>query len=308
MDGSVWRPRAPEGYVTLGDVANSGHGKPSLDKVWCLRSDLVADGAVQVADAKNQRAPVWDDRDSGGKHDASFWDVFPRRGNSSSEHIPVLAGTFLTASGYGVPAEAPKGPALYVPKAARPFSPRPPEIPAGGVVPEVRELFDEMEQNAITLPFTSFFEPNDQASLRNMADPFCTLRKRVSWEVLEKYPNYQSTALTQTSTVTVGIRRTDTTSSSHSVAITMESEANYGLAKWSISLNSQFTFAQSSSVEELQERTMIKTITVAPRTVAVAWAKRVVIQATRSDGSKINNDVSLLANDEIAVTEIPVKA
>ncbi|KAK4121684.1 hypothetical protein N657DRAFT_682747 [Parathielavia appendiculata] len=159
MDGSVWRPCAPDGYVALGDVASHGHGKPSLDKVWCLRSDLVADGAVQVADEKNQR------------HDASFWDVFPRGGNSSSEHIPVLAGTSLTVSGYGLPAEALKVPALYMPKVARPFFPRPPEIPAGGWVPDVRELFDEMEQNAITLPFTSFFEPNDQASLRHIRGP-----------------------------------------------------------------------------------------------------------------------------------------
>ncbi|KAK4121683.1 hypothetical protein N657DRAFT_635699 [Parathielavia appendiculata] len=87
----------------------------------------------------------------------------------------------------------------------------------------------------------------------------------------------------------------------------MESEANYALAKWSVSLNYQFTFAQSNSVEELQERTMTKTITVAPHTMAVAWAKRVVIQATRSNGTKINNDVSLIANNEIDVTEIPVR-
>ncbi|GMF76586.1 unnamed protein product [Aspergillus oryzae] len=39
---------APSGYIAMGDVVQSGYTTPSTSKVWCLRSDLVADG--QYAD------------------------------------------------------------------------------------------------------------------------------------------------------------------------------------------------------------------------------------------------------------------
>jgi hypothetical protein len=45
-DGSVWRPRAPAGYVNVGDVAVSNHDQPSVDDVWCVRADLVTDGTI----------------------------------------------------------------------------------------------------------------------------------------------------------------------------------------------------------------------------------------------------------------------
>ncbi|KAJ1706615.1 hypothetical protein NYO67_11222 [Aspergillus flavus] len=48
LNGSFWRPIAPSGYIAMGDVVQSGYTTPSTSKVWCLRSDLVADG--QYAD------------------------------------------------------------------------------------------------------------------------------------------------------------------------------------------------------------------------------------------------------------------
>ncbi|RAQ64503.1 hypothetical protein AFCA_006880 [Aspergillus flavus] len=48
LNGSFWRPIAASGYIAMGDVVQSGYTTPSTSKVWCLRSDLVADG--QYAD------------------------------------------------------------------------------------------------------------------------------------------------------------------------------------------------------------------------------------------------------------------
>ncbi|KAL2129179.1 hypothetical protein VTI74DRAFT_8107 [Chaetomium olivicolor] len=299
-DGSFWRPVAPPGYIAVGDVANAGYSKPDLDQVWCLRADLVADGVYKDS-------AVWDDKGSGAKADASFWDIIPRASNSASEYIPVLAGTFRCNMAYQQPdLSLAKVPALYVPKPTKPFSPAPPEV-TKDILPEVGDTFSSIAHSSVTLPFTCFFDPVDRASLDNIATPFCTITKQVAWVVLQKFPNYQNSPYTQSQTVTTGIRKTDSTTTSHTAGVTISSEVGYGLAKWSVSLNYQFSFSQSSSVEEMEERTMTKTITVAPQTVAIAWGKRITITGVRADGSRIQDERAFNASDEIAVTDVLVK-
>lgn len=305
LDGSVWRPVAPQGYIAVGDVANLGHGKPDLDRVWCLRSDLVRD-----AQYDEHEGPVWDDMGSGGKHDGSFWAVYPSKGNkgSAGEYIPVLAGTFLTAKGYGTPNQndvAPSVPALYVPRQVTSFTSRPPEFPAGSRLPEVGDLFDQTEQGAFTLPYTSFFSPGDQGCLRLIADPFCTVGKQVSWLVAHKIPNHKAGTLTEQCSNRNGVTKTETKSTENTVGVNISSEVGYGLSKWSINLSYQFSFSQSSSVEEVQENIWVKTITVSPHSTAIVWAKKVVVQAVRSDGRKIDGEITFTANEDLAVTEIP---
>src|ERR1044072_541098 len=40
LPGYVWLPTAPDGYKALGHVVTTTPGKPSLDKIMCVRSDL----------------------------------------------------------------------------------------------------------------------------------------------------------------------------------------------------------------------------------------------------------------------------
>ncbi|TEY87518.1 hypothetical protein BOTCAL_0001g00440 [Botryotinia calthae] len=56
-DGSFWRPRAPSGYVSLGDVCSGSWNAPSNDKIWCVRADL-------VQNSNHFKAKVWDDQKS----------------------------------------------------------------------------------------------------------------------------------------------------------------------------------------------------------------------------------------------------
>ncbi|KAK4241979.1 hypothetical protein C8A03DRAFT_40684 [Achaetomium macrosporum] len=300
-DGSFWRPVAPAGYIALGDVANAGYDKPGLDQVWCIRADLVSDGAYK--DPKE--GSVWDDKGSGANSDASFWEIVPRKSSSASEYIPVLAGSFRYSPGYGQPdSSLAKVPALYVPKPRKPFSPSPPAV-TKDAIPEVGETFSQTATNSVTLPFTCIFDASDRAGLDNMGNPFCTVTKQVSWVVLDKFTNYQQTAYTQTQSLTTGVKTSSSTTTTNSAGVSISSEVGYGLAKWSVSLNYQFTLSQTNSFEEVQQRTMTKTITVAPHTMAIAWAKRVTIQGVRdADGSRIDSEVSFNASEEIAVTDV----
>lgn len=86
--GSFWRPVAPAGYVSLGDVANTNWGEPSKDQIWCLRRDLTVD-----ANFTNEN--LWDDSKSGGVTDISVWNIVPYpTGVHGSKNIPIVAGTF----------------------------------------------------------------------------------------------------------------------------------------------------------------------------------------------------------------------
>ncbi len=299
-DGSFWRPVAPRGYIALGDVAVGGRGKPSLEEVWCVRVDLVSDGVYAPGS-------VWDDIGSGAARDASFWEVQPKPGTGAGEFIPVLAGTFRAVGGYDKPdGSLAKVPALWVPRSKGGVPSRPPVLEEADM-PEVGDTFGEVPASSVTLPFTSFFSPGDRQALDGISDPFCTVTKNVSWVVLEKYPNYRATPYVQKQSLTTGIKKKKEETVEHSAGVTISSEVGYGLSKWSVSLNYQFSFSQTSSIEEVQERTISKTITVAPHTVAIAWGKRVVILGIRSDGSRIEAEVMFNASEEVAVTDIAVK-
>jgi len=47
--GSFWQPIPPSGYVCLGVVAQSGHNKPDLDEIRCVRQDLTVAGQAGSA-------------------------------------------------------------------------------------------------------------------------------------------------------------------------------------------------------------------------------------------------------------------
>lgn len=60
MEGSIWLPIAPLGYVAMGWVAQSGLSEPSLPQYMCVREDF-----VEVY--SGPPTFIWDDRGSGSR-------------------------------------------------------------------------------------------------------------------------------------------------------------------------------------------------------------------------------------------------
>ncbi len=87
LDGSVWKPRAPAGYVCLGFVANGSHAKPQIADYRCLREDLATRGDLGPE--------IWADRGSGADHDVSIWAI--------NDHQGGPTGTFAASGGYSAP-------------------------------------------------------------------------------------------------------------------------------------------------------------------------------------------------------------
>jgi hypothetical protein len=292
-DGSFWRPVAPVGYVSLGDVVWGGYGKPNLEQVWCVRADLTSDGAFQSSS-------IWDDKGSGANADGSFWEILPRSVNlGGSESIPMLAGTFRVNSGYGRPEPSiARVPVLKVPKQVQKFVAPVPKITKDNI-PESRETFNETEVGSITLPFLCFFDATDRPSLDYIQNPFCTVSKTIAWIAAGKYANDTGNDATESTEIKTGVSQTKTTEITHSAGVQVSSEYGIGLAKFSITLNYQFTFSQSNSFTEYKEETKTKSFTVGAHSVVIAWAKHVWIKGTRADGSQLSGEISFDANEDV---------
>ena len=66
QDGSFWLPLAPEGYVSIGCVVQSGYDEPDLDNYRCIRADQVEQGTLGGL--------IYKDLASGATQDmANYW-------------------------------------------------------------------------------------------------------------------------------------------------------------------------------------------------------------------------------------------
>lgn len=66
-DGSIWRPVAPDGYLSLGFVANAGYDQPVIANYMCIRKDLVTDSSAG--------GQIWSDKDSGANMDVTVYQL-----------------------------------------------------------------------------------------------------------------------------------------------------------------------------------------------------------------------------------------
>lgn len=59
MDGSVWRPVAPDGYGSIGDYWQSGYDKPNPDKsMWMIKNGSVCLCVVAVRTGRQENQVV----------------------------------------------------------------------------------------------------------------------------------------------------------------------------------------------------------------------------------------------------------
>lgn len=93
-DGSFWTAICPEGFVSLGAVAQAGYAMPSLKDVACVRSDLTVPGVAG--------AFVWNDDDTGASDYIGMWRIeIPQREDKSDTRLYLEAGTFVGTGSEG---------------------------------------------------------------------------------------------------------------------------------------------------------------------------------------------------------------
>ncbi|KAB2099430.1 hypothetical protein AG0111_0g12290 [Alternaria gaisen] len=302
-DGSIWRPIAPSGYVALGDVCVKGYSAPSTAAIWCVLSGLTLQSDFD-------EDSVWSDNSSGANTDVSVWPIVaPKMSVDGGDKVPVLKDLFIANSAYTKPEYGrARLLALPIPKDFKRFSADLPEF-TKDKIPREGDTFNELAQCAVTLPFTAFFLPTDNACLNLISRPFVVLQRRTAWYVEDVARNAADQSGTHSTKITKGVSKTLSKEMENSAGV--EITASFGIKAMGggvdITLNYQFTWRESYSSTEYEEIEKTHTFEIGPQTVLVLLTERVWIQATRSDGSMTLHRIGYNATDDLNRTEIKLK-
>lgn len=292
-DGSFWRPTAPSGYVSCGDVCANGHSAPSTNLIWCVRADLVRDGTLRASS-------YWDDKKSGASSDVSCWDIVPQSvGVNGAEKLPILADAFRAHNRYDRPDTGNAYvPALKVERNYHPFNANLPKVTPNSI-PSRGDDFDHMEQCQVTLPYVAFLPPTDSLCLNNIRDPFITLKKSIGWFVEGVWVNDAGGAFKRSQSIKYGVSKTQSQEMTHSVGVEVSASAGIGIVETSVSLNYQFTQTSSSSFTEFTEKEVTEEFEVPPYHATVLFSKHIWIRGERADGSHVMVQIEIAANDDV---------
>ncbi|KNG46191.1 duf946 domain-containing protein [Stemphylium lycopersici] len=299
--GSLWRPLPPNGYVSLGDISVGHYDTPSTDEVWCVRAGL-------AVDADYDPASLWDGGDSGARMRVSVWGIAPPAPNpSGSDKIAALDDMFRVSSEYTPPSmDLAKVLALPCPKNFTKFNATAPtcnkkNLPRGG------DKFSELKQCEVVLPFTVFFPSTDRACLQQISRPFCRLARTTAWYVHATHSNNSGGEISDKTTVTRGVSKTESTEMAHSAGVKIS--ASYGISGFGmgVSLNYQFTSTTTSSYNEYTESSREQGFTVPPYHATVFLVRHVWLKATRSDGTAVLRETGFNANDDIHLIGVKLR-
>ncbi|CAD6442948.1 f17e9c1e-9e17-452f-9682-3d312176324e [Sclerotinia trifoliorum] len=299
-DGSVWRPIAPSGYSSCGDVVNGSYSAPSTDRIWCLRNDLVKPAAYQAAQ-------FWDRfglAPGGRLNRMMFVNVVANPvGFNGSEKIPLSAGTFRAYREINTDTrnEIAFVPLLTVKNNFQPFGTIAPSI-TPSTIPSQGEQFQSKEQCRVLLPFTAFFPATHQRSLELIQDPFISISRSIAWYVEGVWVNNGSGPFNREKVMKCGISKTQSQEMSHSVGVEISATAGIGCIESSIKLNYQFTSTTSSSFTEYKEQEVTEKFEVPAKHATVLFSKHVKITASRGSVpqyAEILGEVEMTANDDV---------
>ncbi|RHZ64676.1 hypothetical protein CDV55_106631 [Aspergillus turcosus] len=297
-DGSFWRPNAPSGYVSLGDVVQKGYDTPPVDRVWCLRADL-------AADARHSDYHVWYDRHSGANQDVSVWAIEPSgTAVTGSESIPIIAGTFLSSKTYSPPANVVLAvPALQVKNNYQKFNTPVPQI-GKDYIPYEGEVYNLQEQCRITLPFISFFPPTDRRALDKISDPFCAVNRSIAWYVEAVYENRTGGTIDRSETVKSGVSKEVSEEMTQKAGIQISAKYGTKLSNYGISLNYQFSYSKTSKFTEFQEHELTEKFTVPEYSATVLFGQHIWMNASRADGSAVMAQIDFNANSDMHLSGV----
>jgi hypothetical protein len=94
LDGSFWTAVCPDGFVSLGAVAQRGWSKPSLDDVVCVRKNLTRPGVAGQL--------IWNDRDTGAIDWIGMWRInIPQHEDWADDRMYLDPNTFVGTGSEG---------------------------------------------------------------------------------------------------------------------------------------------------------------------------------------------------------------
>lgn len=284
-DGSCWRPRAPDGYVALGDVFVTTHGKPSLEDVWCVRADLVGEGDVDNW--------IWDDWGTGSDLDFSAWGISPKPDFVSETHVLIAPNTFFGVASHDRPAARVR--VLKVnPPTVSAANPPVPTLPSRERPPSQSTAVWDRK---VTLPFIAVVDNHYDLAWKVANSPFYVLERWINFELTLFDDNQQAEPHTIESTITIGVTKQSTETFTHEVGITVsyESGIKAGVfeSKMTGSLSYKFGYSSSTQVGAFRNTETKTHLTTPGKKAGAQWTPRTMFKLLRSDGSQVGESLVL---------------
>lgn len=280
-DGSCWRPNPPQGYVALGDVFMNGHDTaPALTDAMCVRSDLTH---VAVAGAF-----IWDDEKTGSDADFGSWAVQTPPAFADPTLGLIAAGTYVGVASHSKPSSDPVLNVLMVPLPNQVGeNPQEPSLD-GYQAPPSRT--PSVVDRIVTVPFTAVKDDSKDVKWKVDNSPFYTVQ-RSAWYSLAIFEHNKTSVMQEKSvSITVGVSSSQTNTYSEKTGIQVSEEVGVSFieeVKVSMTVSVELGFEHSTSVTQLQSKTVVRQLDIPPQTAAALWVASYSLQAVRSDGAQI---------------------
>lgn len=280
-DGSCWRPRPPAGYAALGDVFMNGHDKaPDPNDAICVRQDL-----THLAVAGNL---VWNDAGTGSDKDFGSWEIVPPPAFVDPTLGLIAAGTYVGVSSHHKPTSDPVLNVLMVPMPNE-VGPNPAEPELDGFQAPPARTPDVVDR-VVTVPFTAVKDDSQDVKWKVDHSPFYRIERRAWYSLLIFEHNKTGTEQHKSDAVTVGVSTSQTNTYSEKTGITVSEEVGVSFieeAKVSVTVSVELGFEHSTSVTQLQEKTVSRDLSIPAQTAAALWVASYSLQAVRADGVRL---------------------
>ncbi|MER5490759.1 Vps62-related protein [Streptomyces sp. NPDC002490] len=296
VNGAVWRPIPPSGYVALGDVWGSWNSwePPAAEWFGCIRREFAGRSYVREGSVGDL---IWWDKKSGADADLSTWQIVPPSYPADSgERLVLGADLHVAANGYGKPS----GPVYVLDLPAAVVKSNPPSVPAltSHSMPEPRET-DKVVDRAVTVPCTVVGDPGKTLQWQVANSPFYTLERRSSFYCQMHYDNSQGDSEQAPSdSVTTGISTERSEEFSTRTSVTVTASAGIELkgltASVETSVTTELGYSSRYGVTQFTERTQTWPMTTPPRHSAALWSPRHEIRAVRKDGTVVGGQGGLV--------------
>lgn len=295
-DGSCWQPVAPEGYVALGAVFNSGYDKPSLTDVVCVRKDLVTDGVIGDL--------IWDDTGTGSDVDFGAWSIAVTNRYTDAGAICLAPNTFIGAPSHDRPT-------------SRVFVLRLPPPTIVNQEPPVPELTSRTApasftpgviDRVVTIPFTAVSDTLDLATILSTT-PFYTIEREASYRLVLFYDNHTNVAQKAETSVEVGVPVGESKAYEVKTGIQISYESGVEVgpvsSKVSGTISSELGFSSTTSVSNFKPQTISAEINVQSQHAGALWVAQYTLTVRRADGTPVGAPLVLDSNGSFVGSEFP---
>ncbi|MEZ3183214.1 Vps62-related protein [Streptomyces pimonensis] len=295
LNGSVWRPVPPEGYVCLGDVWHREWDKPEARWYGCIRQEHAGRAYVrqgQIGDL------IWWDKRSGASANVATYSIQPGPYPADTTQRLILgAGLLLAVDHYDQPTDA-----VYVldlPAAVVTSDPAPsPELVSHEQIPAET---DQVVDRVVTVPCTVIQDPGKTLAWQVANSPFYTLERRTSWKKhIWSHNPTGNTESTGEYAVTTGVTKTTGEEFTKRTAITVGASAGIALKGFSASVETSVTtelgYTKRYEVSTFTEETHRHNLIIPPNSTGALWSARHEIVPRRADGDVVGGQGGLPLN------------